>query len=165
MATRKELVEAVRTRYEHANRAEKARILDEFTAVAGYHRKHAIRALNARVRQGKPERQRNCLYDEAVCQALAILWEAGDRVCGKRLKVLIPILLASMAHFGHAVPTEAIQAKLLSISAATIDRHLAPIRAKIDGKGRRRIGVGSAIRRSIPMRTCADWNDPPPGIF
>ena len=165
MGSRKELIEAVRTRYEHANRAEKARILDEFTAVAGYHRKHAIRALNAEGRQGKPERQRSRFYDEAVCQALVILWEAGDRVCGKRLKALIPILLASMAHFGHAVPTEEIQAKLLTISAATIDRHLAPIRAKIDGKSRRRIGVGSAIRRSIPVRTFADWNDPPPGFF
>jgi hypothetical protein len=25
--------------------------------------------------------------------------------------------------------------------------------------------VGAAIRRSIPMRTFADWLDPPPGFF
>ena len=28
-----------------------------------------------------------------------------------------------------------------------------------------RRGVGSAIRRSIPVRTFADWRDPPPGFF
>ena len=85
MATRKELIEAVRTRYEQANRAEKARILDEFTAVAGYHRKHAIRALNTAVRHGKPERQRSRFYDEAVCQALVILWEAGRCVAPRSM--------------------------------------------------------------------------------
>lgn len=76
MATRKELIEAVRMRYEQASRTEKARILDEFTAVAGYHRKHAIRALKADAKEGKQERQRSRLYSEAVLQALVILWEA-----------------------------------------------------------------------------------------
>ena len=165
MTTRKELVEAVRTRYESANRIEKGKILDEFAALAGYHRKHAIRALKADVKERSDERQRTRVYSEAVIQALVVLWEAGDRVCGKRLKVLIPILLSSMEQFGHPTPNAEIQAKLLTISAATIDRHLAPIRAKIDGNGRRRIGVGSAIRRSVPVRTFADWNEPPPGFF
>jgi hypothetical protein len=32
---------------------------------------------------------RNRVYDEAVRQALVVLWEAGDRVCGKRLKVMM----------------------------------------------------------------------------
>ena len=70
-----------------------------------------------------------------------------------------------MEHFGHPVPTAEIRAKLLAISTATIDRHLAPIRAKSDGERRRRVGVGSAIRRSVPVRTFADWNEPPPGFF
>lgn len=165
MATRKELIEAVHKRYETASRTEKARILDEFTAVTGYHRKHAIRALTESVHVQCGERPRGRIYDEAVLQALVVLWEAGDRVCGKRLKVLIPILLGSMEHFGYPLPVIEIREKLLAISAATIDRRLAPIRAKIDGQGKRRIGVGSAIRRSVPVRTFADWNEPPPGFF
>ena len=28
---------------------------------------------------------------------------------------------------------------------------------------RRRWGVGSAIKQSVPVRTFADWGDPPPG--
>ena len=43
MATRDELVEAVRERYASGGRDEKTRILDEFVAVTGFHRKHAMR--------------------------------------------------------------------------------------------------------------------------
>ena len=45
MAGRIELLEAVSTRYEGATRSERTRILDEFAALTGYHRKHAIRLL------------------------------------------------------------------------------------------------------------------------
>ena len=45
MATRRELLEAVSTRYWGGTRADRSRILDEFAAVTGYHRKHAIRLL------------------------------------------------------------------------------------------------------------------------
>src|SRR5665647_3008126 len=50
-------------------------------------------------------------------------------------------------------------------SAATIDRALAGARSHIDGQRKRRKGVGAAIRRSIPVRTFADWRDPPPGFL
>ena len=45
MATRAELLEVVRERYGGARPAERRLILDEFVAVSGYHRKHAIRLL------------------------------------------------------------------------------------------------------------------------
>jgi hypothetical protein len=48
MATRRELVAAIRERYGTATREEKGRILDELVAVAGYPRKHAIRVLVGR---------------------------------------------------------------------------------------------------------------------
>ncbi len=40
---RRELVQAISARYRSAATNEKARILDEFVAVTGYHRKHSIR--------------------------------------------------------------------------------------------------------------------------
>ncbi len=55
MATRKELVEAVRARYSSAPPVEKAKILDEFVALTGYHRKHAIRVS---ARRGQRRRKR-----------------------------------------------------------------------------------------------------------
>jgi hypothetical protein len=45
MATREELVAATGCRYLVADRREKKRILDEFVAVTGFHRKHAMRLL------------------------------------------------------------------------------------------------------------------------
>jgi hypothetical protein len=54
---------------------------------------------------------------------------------------------------------------LLQVSVATIDRALNAARASIDGQRKRRTGVGTAIRRSIPVRTFADWRDPPSGFL
>jgi hypothetical protein len=47
MATRDELVVALAGRYAATNRKERGRILDEFAAVSGLHRKHAMRLLRA----------------------------------------------------------------------------------------------------------------------
>src|ERR1700709_1262793 len=70
-----------------------------------------------------------------------------------------------MERHGHLDLDPVVKAKLLQISAASIDRMLANARAHIDGQRKRRTGVGSAIRRSIPGRTFADWRDLPPGFF
>ena len=165
MTTRKELVEALRVRYGGAAFGERIKILDEFVALTGYHRKHAIRVLRDEVTKMSAARARNRLYDEAVRQALTVLWEAADRVCGKRLKALIPVLVDAMERHGHLDMDPIIRSKVLQVSAATIDRMLAAARLHIDGQRKRRKGVGSAIRRSIPVRTFSDWRDPPPGFF
>src|ERR1700712_593909 len=165
MTTRKELVAALRLRYGSAPFNERIKILDEFVALTGYHRKHAIRLLREQPGTVKGTRERNRLYDEAVREALTLLWEASDRVCGKRLKALIPKLVDAMERHGHLDLDPVIKAKLLEVSAATIDRMLANARLQIDGQRKRRKGVGSAIRRSVPVRTFADWRDPPPGFF
>ena len=49
MTTRKELVEALRVRYRSAAFSDRIKILDEFVALTGYHRKHAIRVLREEV--------------------------------------------------------------------------------------------------------------------
>jgi hypothetical protein len=102
MAARDELVVAITNRYRESRRWEKARILDEFVAVTGYHRKHAMRLLREG-RAGKPAgpRPRRRVYDEAVREALVVLWEASDRLCGKRLKPLLPELIEGMERHGH----------------------------------------------------------------
>jgi hypothetical protein len=73
------------------------------------------------------------LYDEAVRQALIVLWKAGDRVCGRRLKVLIPVLFDAMERHGHLQLDPMVRAKLLQVSAATIDRALGDARSRVDG--------------------------------
>src|SRR6516165_10400017 len=87
MAIRDELVMAIAERYGGSQRWEKVRILDEFVAVTGYHRKHAMRLLrDGRTGKQSGPRLARRLYDEAVREALVVLWEASDRICGKRLK-------------------------------------------------------------------------------
>ena len=92
-----------------------------------------------------------------------MLWEASDRICGKRLKALIPTLVPAMERHGHLALATEIRTALLAMSAATIDRALRPQRERIGARTRRR-GSPSAIRRSIAVRTFSDWGDPPPGF-
>jgi len=54
--SRQELTDAIRERYGKASRQEKARILDEFVSLTGYHRKHAIRVLGSNGRPAPMER-------------------------------------------------------------------------------------------------------------
>jgi hypothetical protein len=162
MATRRELKQAVGERYRAAGRWERRQILDEFTRVTGYHRKHALRVLH-RPFVSKPARPRKRIYGEAVREALALLWEAADRICGKRLKALLPVLIESMERHGHLRLDPMVRSAVLDISAATIDRLLRPVREATGRGRRRRWGVGSAIKQSVPIRTFADWGEPPPG--
>ncbi|GAC1501670.1 MAG: hypothetical protein NVS1B6_08100 [Steroidobacteraceae bacterium] len=74
-------------------------------------------------------------------------WEAADRVCGKRLKALIPMLVDAMEHHGHLDLDPAINAKVLQVSAATIDRVLAAARLHIDGQHKRRKGTSERTER------------------
>jgi len=164
MAARDELVAAVAGRYGSCGRKEKTLILDEFVAVTGFHRKHAMRILRGkRVNMRSAPRPKRRIYDDEVRGALVLLWEASDRVCGKRLKPLIPILVEAMERHGHLKLAPDAGSRLLAMSPATIDRALRDVREKA-GRTRRRPAASSAIRRSIPVRTFSDWQDPPPGF-
>jgi hypothetical protein len=164
-STREELVLAIAERYRAATRNEKLAILDEFVAITGYHRKHAIRVLNSGVVGAGAKRPRLQVYDAAVRVALVTLWVASDRVCGKRLKPLLSVLVPALERHGHLRLDDVVRTKLLSASAATIDRLLVIPRAATPGRRRRARGALPTIRRSVPVRTFGDWKDPPPGFM
>ena len=165
MATRDELLRTVSQRYRSSSRGEKSRILEEFTVTTGYHRKHAMRLLRTGPsdKRSAPRPLRR-IYSAAVREVLIIVWEASDRVCGKRLKAIIPTLISAMQQHGHLALAPEVACSLLKMSAATIDRVLAPQREQC-GQRRRRSGAETTIRRSIPVRTFSDWNDPAPGFI
>jgi hypothetical protein len=165
MATREELLRSVSDRYRGSSRSEKSRILEEFAAATGYHRKHAMRLLRAGPLSKSPtSRPLRRFYGAAVREALIVVWEASDRVCGKRLKAIMPTLIGAMQRHGHVQLASGVSDGLLKMSAATIDRALAPQRDSV-GSRRRRASGTTTIRRSIPVRTFTDWNDPPPGFI
>src|SRR6476661_822514 len=168
MGARREVVSAVMERYRSAKRAEKGRILDALCATTGWHRKHAVRALRQRETVGSGEveapRERKRRYGATIKDAMTALWEASDRVCGKRLKVMIPILLPALEQHGRLQLGQADRDRVLAISGATIDRLLVDVKIAASGGRRRRAGFYSAIRREVPIRTFNDWNSPPPGF-
>ncbi|PPB80690.1 MULTISPECIES: integrase catalytic domain-containing protein [Mycetohabitans] len=166
MSIRREWIEAVGERYRRSDRSEKRAILDEFVQVTGYHRKHAIRVLCREpvLPRTKPGPQRR--YDDQVRAALITLWEAADRICGKRLKALIPTLTDAMARHGHLTLSKQVRQRLSQISAATGDRLLHDVREQAFAGQRRRAGaLGNAIGRAVPIRTFTNWNHPPPGYL
>ena len=123
LRARRALVRAVSERYRQASARDKRRILDQFSAITGYHRKHSIRLLNSTAERVAPRQgARFRVYDEAVKQAVIVLWEASDRICGKRLKALLPVLVPALERHGHLCLDEAVREKLLAASAATLDR-------------------------------------------
>ena len=165
MSTRDELVVALAGRYTSSNREERGRILDEFAAVSGLHRKHAMRLLRAgQPGQRSGPRPGRRLYNDAVREVLIVIWEASDRVCGKRLRPLVPILVDAMERHGHLQLALEVRAGLLAMSAATIDRALREIREPGGGRKRRHAPPSAAIRRSVPVRTFDGWDDPAPGF-
>src|ERR1700710_195716 len=95
---------------------------------------------------------------------MTALWEASDRLCGKRLKMMIPTLLPALGQHGRLQLGQADHDRVLAISAATIDRLLIDVKIAASGGRRRRAGFYSAIRREVPIRTFNDWNSPPPGF-
>jgi hypothetical protein len=152
MGARREVVSAVAERYRPAKRAEKGRILDELCATTGWHRKHAVRALRQRetVMPGEvgASRERRRRYGATIKDALTALWEASDRVCGKRLKVMIPTLLPALERNGRLTLDEADRARVLAISAATIDRLLGGVRVAASG------GAKVIKRYHVPSTPC-----------
>lgn len=163
---RKEVLEALRQRYQNASKKERSRILDEFVGVAKCHRKHAVRLLaNAHTAlEVGPRSTRRLIYDEAVREALIVAWEASDRICGKRLKAVLPRLLEAMERHQHLDLDPYVRERLLGVSAATIDRLLKPVRQSAGTARKRRAGQRK-INQKIAVRTFDGWDDPDPGFL
>lgn len=118
--TRTEVLSAIRNRYRDASKKDKSRMLDEIVAIVGCHRKHAVRLL----RRGEEPAPRSIprgqrIDDEAVREALAVVWEAADRICGKGLKAALPRMVESLVRHGHLDLDPGGRRRLFSASAAT----------------------------------------------
>lgn len=165
--SKRELLTTVSPRYVTATGMDKQRILDEFVATTGYHRKYAITLLRhpPAPRRRPITRPRHKTYTPVVQRALVRLWEIAGRICSKRLVPGLPDLVDALERHGELALDAPTCARLLALSPATADRLLAPTRRAALPRGRTTTKPGSLLRHHIPIRTYADWDDDRPGFF
>lgn len=155
--------DAILKRYRKAKRRDKKAILDEFCTVCGYNRKYAIRLLGKAKNKRNAKRGRKSVYTEPdFLKALQNLWKASDFMCSRRLMAVIPIWLPFYEQSVEPLSSD-VRSRFLSISRATLDRVLKPLRAKYH-KGLSGTKPGSMLRNQIPIRT-DNWDIMQPGFM
>jgi hypothetical protein len=168
MAHRKAVTKEMARRYAKASKGEKGRMLDELCALTGWSRRHARRALalaqNPPPKTARPQ-GRPFMYGQEVLAPLRKIWATLDGPSGKRLAPFLPEVIPALEHHGELHLAPEVRRKLLQVSAATIDRLLAPERRRLALKGRSRTKPGSLLRSQIPIRTFSEWDDARPGFF
>ena len=164
---KRELLLQTAGRYREASREQRSVILGEFVAATGYARKYAIRLLaNPSVPVPAPiRRPRERRYGREVGDALSVAWEAANRICSKSLVPFLPELVENLERNGHLTLTDEVRAQLLTLSPATADRLLRPSKERDRPRGVGTTKPGALLKRQIPIRTFADWDDALPGFF
>jgi len=168
--------------YRKASKKGKGLLLDQFVESTGYNRSYGAFVLrnhgrrvevrpgivlegDRRIRQRRSRPRRIAEYGPDVVDALKKVWKIMDYICGKRLAAAIPEVVPRLCELKELRITKAVKAKLLRMSASTIDRLLKPERAKYTLKRRGGTKPGTLLKRDIAIRTFSDWDDATPGFF
>jgi len=164
--SRRELLAVVVPRYRAAHGTDRKRILNEFVASSGYHRKYAIQLLNhpPKAPPVHKKRQRVSQYTAAVQRALITCWHATNGICSKRLVPYLPELVAVLEQHGEVQLDAQTKRQLLTLSPATADRLLRAERQRHRPHGLGTTKPGTLLKHQIPIRTFADWDDAVPGF-
>jgi integrase-like protein len=164
--SRRELLAVVVPRYRAACGTDRKRILDEFVASSGYHRKYAIELLNhpPKAPPLRKKRHRTHQYTAVVQRALITCWHATNGICSKRLVPYLPELLAVLEQHGELQLDAQTKTQLLTLSPATADRLLRAERQRHRPHGLGTTKPGTLLKHAIPIRTFADWDDAVPGF-
>jgi len=181
MRQKKAVTKELKDRYQRASKKEKTMLLNELIQLTRYNRSYAARALRIKEVLGymnigakrvrlvrdnrKIKRKKKKIYDQEVLVALKEIWKIGDYICSKRLAPYLSEIIPVLEKWGEIKLDTKVREKLLTISAATIDRLLADTRKKYQIKGRSTTRPGSLLKKSIPIRTFADWDEQVPGFF
>ena len=157
-------LKAIYYRYKKVSKPLRARILDEFCQVCGYHRKYAIRLLGGPAPQ-KPKtivrKGRRPTYGSNVITPLTTIWEAAGFPCSTRLKALLGLWLPWAIK--RLRLSAGVQKQMLSISPATIDRRLGPKKRQLKKRLYGRTKPGTLLKHHIPIKTDS-WDVKTPGF-
>ena len=164
--SRRELLAVVVPRYRVAQRTDRKRILDEFVASSGYHRKYALHLLNHPPKPPPPHKRRHRThqYSVAAQRALIACWHATNGICSKRLVPYLPELVAVLEQHGELQLDAQTKTQLLTLSPATADRLLRTERQRQRPHGLGTTKPGTLLKHQIPIRTFAEWDDVVPGF-
>lgn len=180
MKERQVVTKALALQYQRGGKKERGEILDRFVEATGYHwsyaagllRNHGLRVevtpgvvLEGSVRVKKETPPRSLVYGPEEVKALKKVWKIMDYICGKRLAPQLPEIVPRLVRQGELKAGKAVREKLARMSAATVDRLLAPERRKSALKGRGGTKPGTLLKHQIPVRTFADWNEQKPGFL
>jgi len=148
--SKKELLETVRPRYRKAGRKEKQKILDEFVAVTGYHRKYEIRVLNSVRNKGQAKKPGpRSIYQGEVVTAQEYIWGICGQICSKRLHPFFPEIVKVLERIHEIHLTSETKRLLLQMSRSSClssTYHSRPHRLSTTKPG-------TLLKKSIPIRT------------
>ena len=185
MRHKKAVTAEVKKRYIKATKKGKTTILDEFVALAGYNRTYAARILSLAAgkvigygrsggrkikyiigKKKKVKRVRDKIYGYDVFLALKKIWAIFDFVCSRRLAPFMAEAIEKLTKHKEIELSSEVKQKLLLVSVSTIDRLLKPEKDRYRlGKGRSGTKPGSLLKKAIPIRTFADWDEKKPGYI
>lgn len=182
MREKRAVTKELARQYARADRKTKATLIAQVADLTGYNRSYITRLLRTYGRQlvltpaGKPPliltadrkgrrlvRTRPRIYDERVLVALKRIWHITDCICGKRLAPFLPELVPVLERFGELALDSETRAKLLGISAATIDRLLRTEKARQRLLDPARPRPDRGLLRQIPVVTHAEQQANRPG--
>ena len=93
------------------------------------------------------------------------IWEFFDYQCGKRLVALMRANMEVLQAEPEFAIEKSVAAKLIRISAPTVDRLLKPDRRRLQIRGRSRTRHGPLLKHQIPIRTDFSWDERHLGYF
>lgn len=160
--SKREYLKTLLTRYLKASKKQKQVLLDEAIQITSYNRKYIIRYFNTSFKHSTPSKRKGpkTKYTPHFVAILEKIWIACNRPCSDILKALMPIWLPFLKQ-SISIPAD-IENLLLSVSTATIERKLRPVRPKYAPKGIATTRSGSFLRENIPIKT-SSWNESVPG--
>ena len=105
------------------------------------------------------------LHNNAVHDALVVIWKAANCICSKRLVPYLRAFVESLERHGHLNLSAETRRLLLSMSASTADRILYRIRHAGSPRPAQRTRSNPTLKTLIPVRTFDDWTENRPGYL